>query len=171
MKNQAGLTLIELMVTITIAAILLAVGAPSFQYFMIKTRMSTATSDLASALNLARSEAVRRGVTVSIRNTSGGGNWGNGWTMFVDNDKDGTQDVGDETLRVAAGATSGGVTVRSGANFTDYISYSPSGRSNNSGNFAICHNSDLDTSKPILVNAIGRIRVGQSTEITSCTAP
>ena len=55
-----GLTLIELMMTIAIAAILLAVAAPGFQQTLNSSRLSSAVNELASAINLARAEAVRQ---------------------------------------------------------------------------------------------------------------
>ncbi|TNF61933.1 MAG: prepilin-type N-terminal cleavage/methylation domain-containing protein, partial [Burkholderiales bacterium] len=66
MRLQSGFTLIELMVTITVLAVLLGVGVPSFQATIQGNRITTAANDLVAALQYARSEAVRRGVNVTV---------------------------------------------------------------------------------------------------------
>lgn len=82
----AGFTLIELLVVVAIAAILVALAAPSFSDMMRRNRLSAAASALQVSLSLARSEAVKRGadarVTVAANTTAGA--WTNGWTVFVD---------------------------------------------------------------------------------------
>ncbi len=74
-----GFTLIELMVTIAIVAILLGIGVPSFQGFVAGQRVKTASYDISSALTLTRSEALKRNADVVITPASGG--WQNGWTV------------------------------------------------------------------------------------------
>jgi type IV fimbrial biogenesis protein FimT len=180
MKTQSGLSLVELMVTISIATILLAIAVPNFQRFMESGRISSATSNLMGALNFARSESIRRGVPVSLRNSLGGANWGGGWTMFVDNDGDGVQDAGDDTLRIGA-ALAGGLSQRSTASYTNAIIYRPNGRSTQNGHFAICQDDALANARTVIVNATGRIRAGldadnnqipeldDATNLTTCT--
>jgi len=85
-----GFTLIELMVTMAMAAILLTVGVPSFQSMIRNNRAATHMNEMISALNLARSEAAKRGGRVSLcpstdqATCTGGTNWNNGWIVFVD---------------------------------------------------------------------------------------
>lgn len=76
---QRGVTLIELMTTLTVAAVLLAVGVPSFQQLVQAQRMRTASYDLISDLVLARSEALKRSVAVQVLPAAGG--WDGGWTV------------------------------------------------------------------------------------------
>jgi len=193
---QPGFTLIELMVTIAVMAVVLTLGVPSFQQTIRNNRLAAQTNNLIAALNLARSEAVKRGMRVTVRKTST--NWENGWQVFTDTDNPvgsgnyGTQEGTDETLRVYD-ALPGGYTLRGNNNFTNYISFLSSGQSNNMGSFAVCDNSDgtgipkTGTSRLIIVNSTGRVRLGTDTnnngipekensdgtvtDITSCTAP
>ena len=65
--QQQGFTLIELMITLAISAILLSVAAPAYQSFIGSTAFTTATNDLVAALNMARSEALKRDGQVSLR--------------------------------------------------------------------------------------------------------
>ena len=66
-EGQFGFTLIELMITLAISAILLSVAAPAYQSFIGSTALTTATNDLVAALNMARSEALKRDGQVSLR--------------------------------------------------------------------------------------------------------
>lgn len=160
MRHQQGLTMIELLVTVSILAILMAVALPSFQTFFASNRLATANSDLQSTLNLARSEAIRRGMTVTL--VRGGGtdkHWENGWTMVVDANNDGdTSDAG-ETLR-DVGPASDNITIVSDEAFKANIAFQPSGRVTGGvfGSFYICHDGDVATARRIVINAIGRIR-------------
>ncbi|MGQ9860680.1 MAG: GspH/FimT family pseudopilin, partial [Thiobacillaceae bacterium] len=103
-RRQSGVTLIELLVTISIAAILMAIAVPGFQDFFRRNRLDGATSDLMATLNYARSEAIRRGVPVSVCRSSNGtscsGGWQQGWIVFTNPDNDDTVDAGEEILRV-----------------------------------------------------------------------
>jgi type IV fimbrial biogenesis protein FimT len=67
------------MVTISVAAILLAIVVPSFRTFTLSQRVKAGSFDLYSTLMLARSEAVKRRANVTV--TAVSGNWNNGWTV------------------------------------------------------------------------------------------
>src|SRR3569832_1171984 len=90
-----GFTLVELLVTISIATILVTLAVPSFSDFVKINRMITQTNDFVTALNVARSEAIRRGNRITLCKSSdgagcvSGGNWEQGWIVFVDADGDG----------------------------------------------------------------------------------
>lgn len=89
-----GFTLIELIVTISIVAILAALAFPSFGTSMRNSRVTTQTNDLLTAINLARSEAITRtrGISVCAADTSAGvpavcgdeTEWAKGWVVFMD---------------------------------------------------------------------------------------
>ena len=66
--KQSGFTLVELMFTITVLAVLLGIGVPNFRDFIRNSRMTAAANDLLADLNLARSEAVKRRVAVTLGN-------------------------------------------------------------------------------------------------------
>ena len=81
MPKQRGFNLIELMVVVTIAAIMLGIGVPSFRGFMATQRVKNTAFDFAAALLLARSEAIKRNTAVSVARS--GANWDAGWTVTV----------------------------------------------------------------------------------------
>lgn len=66
MKHDDGFSLIELMVTLAVAAILLGVAVPSFAEFIRNNRLAAGTNNLVSALQVARAEAIRRGEPITL---------------------------------------------------------------------------------------------------------
>jgi type IV fimbrial biogenesis protein FimT len=197
-KTQA-FTLIELVMTMAIAGILVTIAIPSFNSTLTSSRLTNYANDLVGALNLARSEAVRRGVSVTVRKLDNdsytkigpGVNWETGWDIFTDINNDGKFDVGDELIRTYVAQQSSylhsSYTLRGNNNFANYIRYTPLGTSNSIGSFVICDNSDGNnapeayTSKLITINFSGRPHMGvdsndngipekeNGTEIISCT--
>lgn len=77
-----GFTLTELLITIAISAILLAIGIPSFTGFILGQRVKTASSDIAYAASFARSEAIKRNREVVVAAATTG--WQDGWSVKVD---------------------------------------------------------------------------------------
>lgn len=119
MKTNTGFTLIELMMTLAIAAIVLTLGIPSFQETMRSNRLTTQANDLVTAINLARAEAVKRRSPVSVcassNQTTCTGAWNAGF-IVVD-------DVDDEVLQVY-GPLKGSTTVTASAT---RLRYTPDG--------------------------------------------
>lgn len=91
-----GFTLIELMVTISIAAILMMVAVPSFTSFQRNAQLTSFSNTLLASVNAARGEAMKRGRYAMVVPASGT-DWNNGWVVFVDVDRsqdyDATKDV------------------------------------------------------------------------------
>ena len=80
-RQQTGFTLIELMVTVTIAAILAALATPSFKSLIVRQRIKNASADLVSHLTLSRSEAIKQNSDVTIASTTNNNSWANGWSI------------------------------------------------------------------------------------------
>ena len=70
LKRQGAFTIIELMIVVSLLAILAAMAVPSFKPMMERENIAAQVNDLISALNLARSEAIRRGVKVTVCRTT-----------------------------------------------------------------------------------------------------
>ncbi len=95
MKNknkQAGVTMMELMIVVAIAAILAAIALPAFDNFVKNTKQSSTVSQLVSDLGRAKSEAIKRNTRtlLCVRNTAGtdcgtSSNWANGWLICYTN--------------------------------------------------------------------------------------
>lgn len=108
MKREAGFTLTELLTTMGIVAIMLAIGVPSYRYITTSYRMSSEVNSLLGDLMFARGEALKegQGVTVCVSSNGTGctgvaGSWQNGWIVFS-NAAGGANPVAGSILRVQA---------------------------------------------------------------------
>lgn len=121
-KSKRGFTLIELMVTLAVLAILVTIAIPNFQMFVMNSRMATQTNDVITALSLARSEAVKRAANVTVCASSNGtsctGGWAQGWIV---------RDAGGSVIRVQP-ALGGASTLNGGTNVASTITFTASGR-------------------------------------------
>jgi len=194
-QRYSGFTLIELMITVSVAAILLSVAAPSFRDTVVRNRLTTATNEFMATINYARSEAIKSGKSVTICKSSSGtgctttdSEWENGWIAFLDDNANGTLNTGETLLRVWSAMPTGYTLRTNSTNFTNFMRYSPLGAvANNSvgGTFAICYNNQTTDAKTIAITQLRpRLGVdtngdripekdnnGASTNISSCTSP
>ena len=91
-NKQTGFTLYELLITVLIVGVILAMGIPNLRQFTQNSRMTSAANDLNSAFHLARSEASRAKATITICASANsmlpeancGGTWDQGYIVFVD---------------------------------------------------------------------------------------
>lgn len=104
-----GFTLLELITAMAVLAILVGIGVPAFNNMIRGTQIAAESGNLSTALTLARSEAVKRGIRVSLcpkGNAMGtdcdkDADWNKGWIMFADDfGKAGEYDPSDFTLQV-----------------------------------------------------------------------
>ena len=101
MRGNSGYTLMELLVAVAVAAILAMVAIPKFNYSMRNNRGVSDANSIVSILTLARSEAIKRDVTVSVCATTDGTScittgtaWENGMLVFVDYNGNGVYESG-----------------------------------------------------------------------------
>ena len=84
MRPQHGLTLIELLVTLAILAIMISVALPGFQGMMARNDLATTANSMVLAISLARSEAVRTSGTIDLEAvdpSTAANEWGPGWRV------------------------------------------------------------------------------------------
>jgi type IV fimbrial biogenesis protein FimT len=93
--TSLGFTLIELMITLVILAIVITVGVPSFNDFIASQRVRTAASDVMADMAFARAEAIKESRRTVMESLGGAGTWKNGWRICVDMNNDGDCDTAD----------------------------------------------------------------------------
>lgn len=127
--GRGGFTLLELMLTLAIVAILLCGALPSCRALLQRQQLRTAVNDLYGAVEMTRALAMSRAGIVVL--TPRGGQWEQGWTVFADRDGDGVPGPGEETI-FEQGALADGIHIRmqfTGSPGTRYIAYNAGGRS------------------------------------------
>jgi type IV fimbrial biogenesis protein FimT len=104
---QQGFTLVELLVTVAVAAAVLTAGVPSFSELVQNNRMTAHVNEFVADVNLARSEAIKRGETMVLckRNSNAtdcddSSEWVEGWLVFADENEDGSVSAGEDIVRV-----------------------------------------------------------------------
>ncbi|MBD8635129.1 GspH/FimT family pseudopilin [Stenotrophomonas sp. 169] len=108
LRRIKGFTLLELMVTISVMAIMAAIAFPSFQSTLRSNRMATTANELIASMALARSEAVKNtrgaGICASTAGAScNGTSWAGGWMVWGDTNRNGSFDAGEPILRFSEG--------------------------------------------------------------------
>ncbi|MCF6210839.1 MAG: GspH/FimT family pseudopilin [Gammaproteobacteria bacterium] len=191
MHGQQGFTLFELIITLAIAAVVVGLAAPSFSSMIQNNRLSSQSLDFVAALNLARSEAIKRRVRVVLCKSANGQDcvvdgedssthWGQGWIVFVDNNNNQTRNSDEDNpansdiiLRVHD-ALSGNNRLTGNENVADFISYDARGFSRlangaiQMGSLSLCDSrNDNDKARAIRINATGRPMLSSVSEARS----
>jgi len=163
--QQQGMTIIELMVTMAIVAILAGVSAPSMRDMLLSWRMTSQTNDFISNFAMARGQAAALGTTVTVCASSDGasctGTWSQGHIIFTDADADATVDGGtDRILRVASALSSGTTLVVSNLSTAGRLQFRPtgmvSGVTGSGATFALCDGRTGPYGRTITVQLTGR---------------
>lgn len=110
--THRGLTMVELLVTLAILAIIVTLALPSMQQFVAGQRVRSAASDITADLIIARNEAIKRGESVLLAPATGG--WSGGWALKVSSTSE---------LLSSRNATGSGVTFTSSPVSVTYDKY------------------------------------------------
>jgi len=161
-----GFTLIELMITLSVASILLSVAVPSYRSFVQDSLMITQSNSFYSALALAKSEAIKRNIRTTICPTTNGTSciasttWSNGWIIFVDNNNNKSVDADEQILQVTPAFTGGNTLTTT----TNTVTFRQDGFSPGSAaTFSICDARGSSYSKSIILSNQGRFRTETGT--------
>ena len=158
-SGQFGFTIIELMVTLLVGAILLSIAVPSFRNFVQDSRLTTESNSLVYSLNLARSEAVKRdgGVKVcaSSDGSSCGGTWAQGWIVCAP-----ASDC--TTVLHATPAVATGNTVDDLLSGASDLTFSAGGQTGQAYRFVFCDVRGASDARDVEVDVIGRVQAASN---------
>jgi type IV fimbrial biogenesis protein FimT len=178
-RHQVGFTLVELMVTLAVVAVLVGIGFPSFNASMRSSRVTTQANAILSAVNLARSEAIKTNAAAAIcptpnpalgANAVCGGTFNTGWLVFDDTNGNGALDAGEPVIRVFPGNSS--VTMTANGALITPIAFNnqalPTSTLPAGGVPSIvmtpndCPHGAVDAVKNIYLNSVGQLRIQSS---------
>ncbi len=163
--KEKGFSLVELLVTVFVAAIFVVLAVPSFHSIRQNNQVTAIANYLSSGVILARNEAIKRGITVSVcgasssaqNSCSNSTNWQNGYIIFTDTNGDGVLDSGDEIIRVGQRPTLGATISAPG----NSISFSANGFVvNGAGDFLVqASGCQGENARTITLSNTGRLSV------------
>jgi type IV fimbrial biogenesis protein FimT len=166
MPREHGFTLIELMVTLAVAAILVTVAVPGLTGLVEEQRVITTTNRFITALHLTRSEAVRRGTRVTLCASTDGqtcnspDDYSGGWMVLEGPAPGAALDGAQDVIRVFSGHPS--LTVIGNQGVPGYISYVATGETRRlngalqMGTVEICGG---ERARRVIISSMGRPRV------------
>jgi len=160
MKHLKGFTIIELMLTLAVLGVVLAIAVPSFGNMTTNNRMASELNEFVASLHFARSEAVKRGLDVRLCTSTDGVNcnpandWTQGWIVRVD---------GPNTVIKVHAALGGGDSLIGDGNTGDAIRFDRNGFATGfNGTVKMCEpNNDLKKARGVVIAVTGRVRLAE----------
>ena len=186
-SGNIGISIVELVVSLAIVAILATTGVPAFSSFIQSNRLNESSFDMLATINLARTEAVKRRTRVllcrsadpTLPTPSCGGSantWTTGWLVFASGDSNSTYEAGTDTLLGIGLVDSSNVTVITNGTSDNNLEYNSDGTTNESGGtarFALCDQRGGAQGRQINIPPHGRPKFvkGNSASPINCTSP
>lgn len=175
MRREHGFTLMELMVTASLALVLAAVAAPNFRGLLDSVALRTATDELFAAVQYTRAQAIARNARVMLAPLGDDGDWTDGWAVFIDHDGDRIPGEEDEIIQRRGPLDPG---ISAGATFSSqpdppYLAYNGTGRACAATNSMVARFGSLtlaqgDAVRRITISMLGRARVCNPARDDSC---
>ncbi len=170
-RHSRGVTLIEALIVLVIIAVLAGIAAPDLRRLIDDVRVSNATNEFTNAINLARTEAIKKGRLVTVcRSTSAesgapscntaGADWRVGWLVFVESSSTvnvGTYEAGEELL-ARRGPFTGGITAQM-TTANAWMTFNSTGEPVGMANFSLNFNYEGGHARQICMSRSGRVRV------------
>ncbi len=167
-QQQRGFTLIELIVTLSIVAIISSIALPAFETTIQKNQQSSQTKDIFSSFQVARSEAIKRGqIAVICASDSGTScspteDWDAGWIAFIDNDLDNIYDSGGDVLISVTEGLDGGYTLIGSTDIEQMFRFAENGNAIETGTITLCDSRGADYASAIIIRTSGRPKLSES---------
>ena len=165
--NNDGITLPELLVSMAIISVLISMSLPSYTPLVNQHNGDRVMSTLTSALNTARSAAIRHGSSVtvcpSINGLSCSGTWSEGLVIFLDPERDRKAPEGNSRLFAVQWSDSNGELRWRAFGNRQYLQIDALGSlGHQNGNFTWCPASgEPRQARQLIINSLGRIRYAE----------
>ena len=175
LQTRYGFTVIELMVTLSITAILLSLGIPAFQDYSLRQRMNASISALHNDLLYGRSQAIYRNTqVVACAGSPAGGctestDWTAGWIVFSDSDTDRQHQDGEDLLRHGQGLKN--IMIHSSASRTNLRFYPNGTTPGSNGSFSLCGLGGPEHARKLVISNLGRIRRDEAENLDPIHCP
>lgn len=171
--RQRGFSVVELITTVAVAAITLAVGLPWFGTVHASLQQRTSISHWMSALADARTQAIERGRNVVACPSRGetceaSWFWHHGWIVFEDHDRDGQRRADEPLLLYTAPDHAMRIATSVGR---DHIRYRPDGSSEGSNaTITFCDRRGAAKARTLVISNVGRVRAGSASPAQAAIA-
>jgi type IV fimbrial biogenesis protein FimT len=172
--------LIELLVSMSVLAILMAIAIPAYRIVHVNHQLAVQANTFLTALYFARGEAIKRNSRVALCKSSTGeacadaGNWQQGWIVFVDGNNDGSRDE-TERLLLRGPALPVGFAMKGNGPLANYVSYTPLGLTSltsgafQAGTITLCPPvGSQGAARRVVISITGRPRIDKDTA-AACT--
>ena len=180
--KENGFTLIELMAAITLLSVMAIVAIPAFGNLFQNNTLTAVTNSFTSTIALARSEAIKRNVRISMcamndagTNCGVNGEWEDGWVVWVDADNDDTIDAAELVIHQRDNLPTGYTLRSTNGVYSNLIVFNQDGESSGDGGvngvdtLRVCDaNAAANVNRSIQLNAVGRAFVDKNLVGTGC---
>ncbi len=166
--RQTGLSLLELVTTLSLIFIVLGLVIPGYRNVIGINRLASQVNHLSASLAYTRTEAIKRNQQVVLCKSHDGqtcvrkGSWQQGWLIFADEDNNERREENETILLHHPGFTSHVKMDYSAFGSRHYFVYRPSGVTKNNGTFVFCEQT-THQARALIVNRVGRVRVSDKT--------
>lgn len=171
LKQHRGFTLIELLVVLTVSAIILATAVPALRSFVLNNQRAAAVNELTTALNFARSEALKRARPIAVCHVSDaakpqpqcntGNGWEAGWVVFADTDENGEVAPNEEVIRRYEGL--GSEATLHGNQSNGLVRFDRLGASQGfNGTITYCDRRGTKAGRSVIISNQGRVRIEEA---------
>lgn len=162
-KTSYGFTLVEVLVVLSITAIIVGAATPSFMNIVANNRVAAASSELVIALNLAKSEAIRSGMTTELcasqtaDQCNDAASWSDGLILFQDNDNNDYVSNNEKIIKVIP-ASDDSLEFAYIVGSITKIKFRANGHVNLNGHFCFKNSYEEKNSRAVIITQSGRIR-------------
>jgi len=174
-RKEHAFTVLELMIAVTILAVLATLGMPAFQQFSQRQAIRAAVTSLHSDLLLARSRAIYEDLSVlacpgtPLGGCTGETEWSGGWIVFADENAD--RDFQDDELLIRQGMAVERLVMQSSSGRNSFRFYPDGSAPGSNGSISFCGPAGPAMARKLIISNLGRIRREDAPELSPSNCP